>query len=307
MAEVRGRLGGLAPLGAVLHLGAGRGSDVPGYLAAGAKQILLAEPEPGCQQALAALARRHRRVQVAAVAAVPDGTQESGRLRRFSFSSLNSLRQPSERLAGLFPGLQMLEPTRVALQSVAELAARLDFTVPGTHVLAIEAPGMALELLEALTAAGILEKFRLIRVQEGQAPLFKGAAAMDGVEAYLVQAGFDRNVKITRRDPAWPVLAAEAGESLTAQVPLRQYRVLQEQLKQLETRVQAREADCAQLASARDAAVAEAQELRRRCSGLEARVVELEQRNAAGRDGLRQAEAQMELLRDLLLAAEDEA
>ena len=226
MTEHKNGVARCAPLGRVLHIGAGAGQDVPAYLAAGACQITLVEPEAEFQPALAALAQEQAAVHVvmgAAVATLPEG-EATALLRRFSFAGLNSLLPPKAGLQALFPGLQPVEPVLVAVHDVVALARDMDLDQAGAHVLVLEAPGQALDLLTALQAADLLEKFRLIRVQEGRLPLYEGATAISEIESYLAEVGFGTAVVLGGKDPDWPVLEVEADAELTQQVSMRVHR-----------------------------------------------------------------------------------
>lgn len=219
----------LAPLGQVLHIGAGFGIQVPAYLAAGARRITLVEPEPECRPHLAALAVAHEEVDLVTAAAVASPAQARGMLNRYSYGALNSLK-PGKGLEALFPGLARREQQEVDLRDVTELASGLE---NGPNVLVVEACGMALDLIRALHENDLLERFQLVQVQETRTGLYEDGAPLSEVQAYLAAQGFDLDPQLGGEDPEFPVLSVRANETLTGQVSKRRYLVKEQALADL--------------------------------------------------------------------------
>lgn len=242
MTETKVEMPGTAGLGAVLHIGAGSGAGVPDYLAAGAREMVLVEPEAAFQPALAALSREHAGLQVkqgAAVAHLVEGG-DTGMLQRFSFLELNSLKPAQADLLALFPGVYPLEAASVVLLDIVDLAQGMDLDQSGCHLLVLQAPGQALDLLQALQQAGLLEKFSQLRIQEGRQPLYEGAAPIGEIGEFLAQVGFGTGAVLGGVDPERPVLQVAADPDLTQKVSLRKHQGALAELKQVNKDLTAR-------------------------------------------------------------------
>jgi hypothetical protein len=221
-------LDGMAePLGQVLHIGAGSGGDLAGYVAAGATAITLVEPDPDALEMLratvdAAKAGKSgpRIAVVAAAVALPDlplgpgsghqppsQTPGRGRLYRFAFPDLASLRPPSG-LAALYPGLGAPETETVALADPVALVRGLDLDPGGRHLLVIEAAAAAQPVLAALDAAGLLAGFARVVVQEGAEALYEGQVPLAETARWLETRPF-RAAAFDRADPDRPHLRAD--------------------------------------------------------------------------------------------------
>ena len=94
-----------ADIGVIVHIGAGRCSELDQYLASSAKQIHLIEPNPALARELRSTSARDGRVTVheMAIAASAGG----GTLNVFNLTRLSSLRLPKD-IKELFPGLRMV-------------------------------------------------------------------------------------------------------------------------------------------------------------------------------------------------------
>lgn len=242
MTEPKAEIPGTAGLGAVLHIGAGSGAGVPDYLAAGAREMVLVEPEAAFQPALAALSHEHAGLRVkqgAAVAHLAEGGG-TGMLQRFSFCELNSLKPAQADLLALFPGVHPLEAASVVLLDIVDLAQEMDLDQSGYHLLVLQAPGQALELLQALQQAGLLEKFAQLRIQEGRQPLYEGAASIGDIGEFLAQVGFGTGAVLGGVDPERPVLQVAADPDLIQKISLRKHQVALTELKQVNKDLAAR-------------------------------------------------------------------
>ncbi len=213
-----------APVGHILHIGAGTGSDIPDYLDASPAAVTLIEPDPGALPKVQQAAQGHDNFQVIEAAISPD--PKAGPLHRFTFGDLNSLRAPTG-LRDLFPGLEELDSEPVTLRDPVVLVEGLDLDPDRAHVLVIEAPGEALAIVQALDTAGLLARFTAVRVQEGQEPLYEGAGTLPQVQAVLTAAGFSLDAPIDDTDPERPILSV-----MIDRVALRQ-QALEGDLEQL--------------------------------------------------------------------------
>ncbi len=229
------------PVGHILHIGAGTGGDIVGYLRAGPHMVSLVEPDPDALARLHRAVEGHRNLQVIEAAISPD--PGAGSLRRFSFGDLNALRAPTG-LAALFPGLEELASVPVLLRDPVTLVEGLiegpgegTAEVAPTHVLVIEAPGEALAIVSALAGAGLLVRFGAVRVQEGRVPLYAGAGQLSQVQTLLREAGFTKGAETDNGDPDRPVFSVlfdKHGPPLSGlQEELDQVRADRDQLEAL--------------------------------------------------------------------------
>lgn len=243
-----------APLGQILHVGAGSGGDMPRWLASGASAITLVEPDP---EALAALREaldgngngNAKAPPVALVAAALSAARPPALLHRFSFPDLSSLSPATAALQGLYPGLRSLASEPVALRDPADLVAGLGLAEGRCHVLVLEAPGQAQAILSALAQAGRLAAFARLVVQEGEAVLYEGQSPLAAIAAWLEGQGYALRIDRTA-DPDRPHLVAS-----------RDIRGIE--LAEARAALAARAADLARAVQERDAAVKERDAARR--------------------------------------------
>lgn len=191
------------PLGHVLHIGAGQGGDVDGYLAAGAQAVTLVEPDPEALAHLRMTVAGQDRVHVigAAISAMPGNTD----LYRFNFPDLNSLR-PAQGLETVFPGLEILAREPVTVRGPAEIVSGIDLAEGQAHVLVIEAPGEAMSLLQALEEAGLLKAFSGLCIQAGAERHYQDETPASEIVGWLREAGFPSAREEGTTDPDFPYI-----------------------------------------------------------------------------------------------------
>ena len=189
------------PFDTILHIGAGAGDQVAGWLALDVRRIILVEPNPAHAAALNRLAADHPEVQVieAAIAA-QDG---EGQLRVFNLARHSSLHAPTG-LTDLLPGLRQVATLPVKTLSPAALLARLG-PVADNALLMLDAPGSEQPILQGFAGAGVLDQFAIELTCTEQA-LYKGAASRATLQDLLEAAGFALTAQ-DRSDPDWPRLS----------------------------------------------------------------------------------------------------
>jgi len=185
----------------ILHIGAGTGAAVPGWLEAGARQVILVEPNPTYAAVLARLAATHPQVQVIE-AAVADRNGE-GLLRVFNVVRHSSLAN-ANGLADLLPGLRQTALVPVTLLSPASLLNRIA-PDPGTVALIVDAPGSEAPILQGFQAAGAFQWLAAVEVICTEEPQYDGAVGRPALQSLLEDAGFTlTNADLS--DPDWPHL-----------------------------------------------------------------------------------------------------
>lgn len=185
----------------IIHLGAGRCSELASYLDMQPGQLLLVEAD----QRLATLLRErvaqqpHVEVRCAAVAA----QKRTATFYRYNLADAGSL-HPATGLRNLYPGLRVVEEATVTVDSAAELLESVQLDQTGRHLLAVDIPGEELAVLQSLEAAGLLAQFSQLRLYCGVEPLYEGSATTQTMIAWLEEHGFDLEYQDAERDPDRP-------------------------------------------------------------------------------------------------------
>lgn len=316
------------PIAHIVHIGAGAGSDLAAYLAAGAGMVTLVEAEAQAVTGLETLADDTPRVRVIEAAVSGDGRKRAFRLT--NFPDLNSFRAPTG-LKDLFPGLRTLSEDPVTPVDPAHLIGDLDLSAkgaPGTNLLVIEAPGEALGILEALAAAQLLERFDMVRLQEGRTALYDGAPTVADSAAFLTGAGFAAHRETAPQDPERPYLVAQQDHPARAPAPqagagapgraadmraqlkaraeqVENLKIERDTSKQRATQLQDRVSEQARqlktLRTEQEEANKHTVELRAELAAAQAAPANTEQQLRQCREEMLKAEGQIGLIRDLLL------
>ena len=138
------------------------------------------------------------------ILAVPGPRAGKAEVILYSLPGLVSLGQPTDALTALFPGLKERDRASVDRVTGKDLAAQLG-DLPDPLTCMIDLPGGEAEILDALDAAGLLQRLSVLRVRCGVEPFFDGALASEEIESQLTARGFAlRNV--TTDDSDWPEL-----------------------------------------------------------------------------------------------------
>lgn len=320
-----------------LVVGASSGADLPALRRLASTRLVLAEAHPRQAEELGRHidAGRGEEVWALAITAAPQPEATLHVMNNPRHSSL----KPAQGLEQHFPNLRPAGETRVPARSIAETVASLKLDPAGDHVLVIDAPGQAADLLGALSPEQT-QAFAWIAVRTSGAPLYQGEKCHEDILALLERSGFDVHADdpeaihpyggvLARRDAA----RAEVGRLLARLQELeanhaQQARRLAEQAARIEAltkerdeaRSQARptadvDAQLRKLAQERDeqaklAAQHKAeldkvskqnQERGARIAQLENEHAELSQRQTLLGQEMIKAEAQIDLIKDVLL------
>lgn len=172
----------------ILMVGAGNGAELPLLRQLGAGRLVLAEAHPGLADALA------RRIDPALgeevwPQAVTAEAAETATLYIVNNPGYSSLRPPSG-LCEDFPNLRETRQTGVPARSLAKAIESLALDAGAQHLLILDAPGQAFDLLSA-TPHGVLQSFATIIVRCGVKPLYADDKRMEDVLVALGSIGFD--------------------------------------------------------------------------------------------------------------------
>lgn len=176
------------PLGTTLVVGAGSGSDLPALRELPAARLVLAEAHARSVEELAARIMPDRGEEVWPLAIVPVPTQQSTLhiLNNPRFNSLN----PPTGLSPYYPNLRVIGQAEVATRTLAEAIDRLALDTTRPHVLVLDAPGQAGDLLSA-TAVQALQAFTWIILRCAAVPLYADDKQAQDLLEQLDKGGFD--------------------------------------------------------------------------------------------------------------------
>ncbi|MCF3639067.1 hypothetical protein LXM94_03720 [Rhizobium sp. TRM95111] len=193
------------PAGTIIHVGAGRAENVEALNASDASRVVLIEPNPDIVVLLQRRTKAMPKIVVMPLAlAATDGVAT---LEILTASALSSLKPPT-KLKALLPGLETVSRQEVQTLSPRSLLARLG-EIQRPLRLALEAPGVEMEILKAWKAADSLHLIDQVDLRCGEEALYDGAATRAQLEAWLTNEKF-RLLATDRNDPDWPVLHFEA-------------------------------------------------------------------------------------------------
>lgn len=175
-------------LGTTLVVGAGGGSCLADLRALSSDRLVLAEADAAQAAEMAQLAQSSRGEEVWPLAIVGDPATLAT-LHVLNIPRFNSLKSP-KRLAEQYPNLrlvgQMQVPARTLDESVAALALHLD----RDHLLVLDAPGQAHELLY-LTSPKALQSFKWIILRCNAIPLYAEDLDAESLLKRVTAIGFD--------------------------------------------------------------------------------------------------------------------
>lgn len=162
----------LQPIDTLVHLGAGRCSELDDYLTLQPQRVLLVEADPQLAEALQKRTVDLSQVQV--VCAAVAGQPGEVTLHRYNLPEANSLHSASG-LLDLFPGLKVLERRQLQAIGPATLLEALDLKIEQENRLVIDLPGEELPALQALLQANQLHLFGQLQLHCGREPLYQGS------------------------------------------------------------------------------------------------------------------------------------
>jgi hypothetical protein len=179
-----------APVHALVVLGAGAGDDLVGWRALKPKRLVLVEPNPELARVLAKKIRAQAGEELVIKACVARDSN-SAELRLLSMALESGLYVPGETLRECWPNIAVTRTHGVEAEPIARLVSGLGLSPEENNVLILDAPGAEVELLQALMASPESRVFSTINVRTAPQPLYESNACQETVEAVLRSALYD--------------------------------------------------------------------------------------------------------------------
>ena len=180
--------------GTVLAVGAGSGTELSDLRKLGSQRLVLIEAHPQQSEELArrVASSQGEEVWQLAITATPT--------KRAALLVLNNPRDSSlkapDRLCRHYPNLRVSKQIEVPAQSLGEAIESLHLDAGHAHLLVLDAPGQAFDLLAA-TASEALQAFTWVVLRCGVDALYHDDKSLDEILARLQELGFD----VDSRDP----------------------------------------------------------------------------------------------------------
>ena len=190
------------PLDALIHLGAGRCSELDDYLALKPERLVLVEADPRLAAALKARVAEMPRVEV--IEKTVSGQQGRRHFHRYNQADVSSLHAPGPALLAIFPGLRLLQEIEVDAVTPAALLEPMQLNQNHNNRLVIDLPGEELAVLKALEEAGHLHLFQQIKLQCGHDALYEEGVTASKILEWLKDHGYDLLAQDDGRDPDRP-------------------------------------------------------------------------------------------------------
>jgi FkbM family methyltransferase len=175
------------PLDFIIHLGAGKCSELDDYLTLNPKNIQLIEADSDLVKELELKVQNNDNVTI--IPCAISATEEHRKLFRYNISSANGI-HPATELKLLFPGLKQLEPIKVKSIRPTELLQPLALNIEQNNLLVVDVPGEELAVLQALEEADKLVLFRYIQLHCGIKALYSESHTADSVINWLNEHGY---------------------------------------------------------------------------------------------------------------------
>lgn len=190
-----------AQLNTIIHMGAGRCSELDAYLALNPENVLLVEADPRLIEALKARTENLPQVRVLQAAiAVQKGKHT---FFRFNLPEAGSLHAPSG-LISLFPGLRVVEQIDVETVPPVDVFDAIQLDGARENLLAIDLPGEEYAVLQALHEADKLHWFQHLHLYCGRDSLYEHAQPAAQILLWLKGHGFDLVTEDIGDDPDRP-------------------------------------------------------------------------------------------------------
>ena len=190
----------LGSVGSVIHIGAGRGGDLPALLASSAENVILVEPAPAALAYLRKLPRDDR-VRILPVA-VSDRVGQVP-LRNFNLVAATGLCNPTDALRDIYPGLRELEQVAVDCVLLTDVFAEAKLDTDKSNLLIIDAPGSEQQIVAELLRLKPAERVSHVLLRAGRSVLYEGAAGFGDLCSTLQKGGY-RTEQVFDLDPDFP-------------------------------------------------------------------------------------------------------
>ena len=177
-----------APIGTIVHLGAGEGRLVPDFLTAGARHIVLQEPNRAFHAALKRLSEDEPTIEVLESALSTVSGQHP--FMSFNVARQSSLRQPTQLLA-LYPALKEVRKTVLETVTMDQVVQTVAMDADLEHILIIDCPGEEKTALDQLADLPTAKTFTHVFLRAGCLPLYHGSLGVDALAEQLKTQGFE--------------------------------------------------------------------------------------------------------------------
>jgi FkbM family methyltransferase len=193
----------------IVHIGAGRCGEYEEYKAAGAKRIILIEPDPESARYLRERFAEETETQVMERAiAVTDGPIK---LQLYNVRRFSSLREATG-LRDLYPGLRKAGEVNPDMWNPRQMCAELSIDSHRFNWLIVDTPGEEGAILEDLWEEGLLEQFEKVSLFSGLKPLYNGDRPVEEILAELGEMGYEEMSRDDANDterPRWDLYRDE--------------------------------------------------------------------------------------------------
>ena len=187
------------PIGTVVHIGAGVGTELPVYQDLHCERVLAIEADDTLFKKLRTKAKRYPNVSVHQ-AWIADKESEQ-MATAFANPRFNSLLPASKLLMEHFPNVKATKSLNVITQAFDTFVKEnTKITVDKADVLVLEVQGYEASLLKSCPAS-TLHFFDWIVVRTSQAVLFEGGANATAVNKYLAEQGFELRLSEASQQP----------------------------------------------------------------------------------------------------------
>jgi FkbM family methyltransferase len=176
------------PIDAIVHLGAGRCSELDGYLAQQPRRLLLVEADPQLAEDLKNRTKDRESVKVTCAAIA--GLSGPATFNRYNLLEANSLHSASGLLE-LFPGLKTVEQLKVDAIRPDSLLNQLNLNAAQENLLVMDLPGEELPVFKALQQSQKLHLFSQVILHCGCQALYEGSEPAARILEWLRDEGYD--------------------------------------------------------------------------------------------------------------------
>ncbi len=177
------------PVDTIIHLGAGRCSELEGYLASKPTHLLLVEADPQLTKTLQARTNDFPHVKIINKAVA--GQPGSAMFYRYNLPDVSGLHQANSNLLKLFPGLKTVQTVQTEATAPSALLQPLELQADQHNWLTIDLPGEELAVLKAIQQADQLHLFDQLQLHCGNQALYEEGEPAATILQWLQDQGFD--------------------------------------------------------------------------------------------------------------------
>jgi FkbM family methyltransferase len=176
------------PIGTVLHIGAGVGSELETYRKLNCENVVAIEPDAALYKKLSAKAKRFNNVETIQSWIGDKSTKTEAQI--FANPRFNSL-LPAGTLLDHFENLKQPKVIKVSTLSLSEfLSSKRSLDQSKKNILVVEAQGFEVKLLQACETP-LLQHFSVIVVRTSETSLYQDGANVEQLSTCLREKSFD--------------------------------------------------------------------------------------------------------------------